>query len=148
MAETWNKREREQKKRNAKKKKEEKKLERKENTSKGKTLDQMMAYVDEYGNICDTPPDKKQRIDQPIPPTVRNSNDCNPVEIRRTGIVSFFDSSKGYGFIKDAQSKESIFVHINSSSVELKENLKVSFEVEQGVKGLAAVRVQGVSEAR
>ncbi len=146
MAETWNKRERELKKKNAKKQKEEKRLERKENAEKGKTLDDMLAYVDEYGNLSDTPPDRKAKVDRPIPPIVRNSNDLNPESVIRTGIITFFDSSKGYGFIKDAQSKESIFVHINSSTIELKENLKVSFEVEAGPRGLAAVNVRGAEQ--
>ena len=141
MAETWNKREREQKKRNAKKQKAEKKLERKENSSKGKGIDDMIAYVDEYGNLSDTPPDKKQKPSLPIPPVVANSRALREENASRSGIVTFFDSSKGYGFIKDSQSQESIFVHVNESSVELKEHLRVSFEVQSGPKGLIAVNV-------
>ncbi|HLO39291.1 MAG TPA: hypothetical protein VK173_12395, partial [Lacibacter sp.] len=56
MADTWNKKEREKKKQQTKKEKEERKQERKEN-SKTKTLDDMLAYVDENGNISATPPD-------------------------------------------------------------------------------------------
>ncbi|GAB3412438.1 cold shock domain-containing protein [Niabella aquatica] len=145
MAESWNKRDRELKKRNLKKQKEEKKLARKENSSKGKGLDDMLAYVDEYGNLSDTIPDKRPDAVTSIPPVVRNSNDFNPESNRRSGMITFFDTSKGYGFIKDAQTKESIFVHINSSSVELKENLKVTFEVEHGPKGWAAVHVSGLN---
>ena len=147
MGETWNKREREQKKRNAKKQKEEKKLERKENTGKGKSLDDMIAYVDEFGNLTDTPPDRSVKVDTDnIPPVVANSNALNPPESNiRTGIITFFDPSKGYGFINDSQSKESIFVHMNSALVELKENLKVAFEIQKGPRGLAAVNVQQAS---
>lgn len=141
MAQSFNKREREQKKRNAKKQKEERKQERKENNSKGKSLDEMIAYVDEYGNLSSTPPEKKQVSDDYIPPTVANSNALNPESNIRSGIVTFFDATKGYGFIRDLKSQESIFVHINSSSVQLENNLKVNFEVEKGPKGLAAVNV-------
>ncbi len=143
MGETWNKREREQKKRNAKKQKDEKKQERKENASKGKSLDEMMAYVDEFGNLSDTPPPKDKRPSSlPIPPTVANSRELNEEAItQRNGIVTFFDGSKGYGFIKDTRTQESIFVHINSSNVDLQQNLKVVFEVQQGPKGLVAVNV-------
>ncbi|MGE9311420.1 cold-shock protein [Niabella sp. CJ426] len=143
MGETWNKREREQKKRNAKKQKDERKQERKENTSKGKSLDEMMAYVDEFGNLSDTPPPKDKRPSLlPIPPTVANSRELNEEVItQRNGVVTFFDGSKGYGFIKDTRTQESIFVHINSSNVELQQNLKVVFEVQQGPKGLVAVNV-------
>ncbi|WP_346237531.1 cold-shock protein [Niabella insulamsoli] len=142
MGETWNKREREQKKRNAKKQKAERKLERKENTDKGKSLDEMMAYVDENGNLSETPPDKNVKRSQYIPPTVANSNELNQVEKTRIGVVTFFDTGKGYGFIKDSETGESIFVHVNSSSVQLSENLKVSFEIQKGPRGFAAANVQ------
>mgnify|MGYP003576531232 CR=1 FL=1 len=142
MGETWNKREREQKKRNAKKQKAEKKLERKENTDKGKSLDEMLAYVDENGNLTETPPDKNARPSQIIPPVVANSNALNAQDNTRKGIVTYFDPNKGYGFIKDSQTQESIFVHINSSSVQLKENLKVAFEMQKGPRGFAAANVQ------
>ena len=50
MAETWNKKEREKKKQQSKKEKAERKLERKENSKGGKSLDDMLAYLDENGN--------------------------------------------------------------------------------------------------
>ncbi|ULT46213.1 cold shock domain-containing protein [Niabella defluvii] len=43
--------------------------------------------------------------------------------------------------MKDNRTQESIFVHINASLVELQQNLKVVFEVQQGPKGLVAVNV-------
>ncbi len=141
MAETWNKRDREQKKRNAKKQKEERKLERKENSAKGKGLEDMLAYVDENGNLSATPPDKTVKAPVKIPVNVANSNALNPDKHKRTGIVTFFDATKGYGFIRDTRTQESIFVHMNSSSVELKMNLNVDFEVERSAKGLAAINV-------
>ena len=66
----------------------------------------------------------------------------NPEDAIRKGKVTFFNDAKGYGFIKDLKSQESIFVHINSLTEAIKENDKVSFEVEQGPKGLSAVRVK------
>lgn len=60
MAETWNKREREKKKRQAKKDKQQRKQERKENNDKGKKLEDLIAYVDEFGVIRDTPPEPKK----------------------------------------------------------------------------------------
>ncbi len=140
MAQSFNKREREQKRKNTKKQKLERKLERKENNSKGKSLDDMLAYVDEYGNLSATPPEKRLSTDD-IPPVVANSNALNPEQKIRSGIVTFFDATKGYGFIRDVKTQESIFVHINSSSVQLENNMKVEFEVEKGPRGLAAVNV-------
>ena len=65
-----------------------------------------------------------------------------PYDTVRTGIVSFFNESKGYGFIKDMQTQESIFVHINALTEPLKENNMVTFETEQGQKGLSAIKVK------
>src|SRR5687768_18216131 len=57
MGDSWNKKEREKKKQQEKKDKEARKKERKENAGK----DDMMAYVDENGNISDTPPDPRKK---------------------------------------------------------------------------------------
>ncbi|RXK58922.1 cold shock domain-containing protein [Lacibacter luteus] len=144
MADNWNKKEREKKKQQSKKEKEERKQERKEN-AKGKSFDDMIAYIDENGNISDTPPDlsKVKEINlEDIEIGVRKQEEADPADLIRTGIVSFFNESKGYGFIKDLSSGESIFVHINSLAEPVKENNKVTFEVEQTHKGLSAVNVK------
>ncbi|MEI7471182.1 MAG: cold shock domain-containing protein [Chitinophagaceae bacterium] len=60
----------------------------------------------------------------------------------RKGTVTFFNESKGYGFIKDQQTQESIFVHINGLKDKITENSKVTFEVEMGHKGPNAVNVK------
>ena len=65
----------------------------------------------------------------------------NPEDLIRKGIVTFFNDTKGYGFIKDLETQESVFVHINSLTEEVKENNKVTFEVEMGPKGANAVNV-------
>ena len=56
--------------------------------------------------------------------------------------VTFFNESKGYGFIKDLESQESVFVHMNSFLDNIKENSKVTFEVEMGPKGANAINVR------
>ena len=53
----------------------------------------------------------------------------------RTGIVTLFKDDKGFGFIRDLQSGESIFVHASQLAEPVKENNKVSFDVEQGPRG-------------
>ncbi|HEX8358467.1 MAG TPA: cold shock domain-containing protein [Segetibacter sp.] len=60
----------------------------------------------------------------------------------RTGVITFFNNDKGFGFIKDLQTQESVFVHINQLDGPVKENEKVSFEVEMGPKGPNAVNVK------
>ncbi|MFD0748833.1 cold-shock protein [Mucilaginibacter calamicampi] len=142
--ETFNKKEREKKRQKKSQDKKEKALDRKASATKGKSLEDMMAYIDEYGNITSTPPDPSRKLkvnSQDIQIAVPKQE--NIVEdIVRTGIVAFFNEAKGYGFIKDMQTQESIFVHANSLSEPIKENNKVTFEVEPGQKGPTAVRVK------
>ena len=60
-----------------------------------------------------------------------------------TGTVKFFNNSKGFGFIKPDDGAEDLFVHVTGLIDEdLRENDKVSYEVERGKKGLNAVRVK------
>jgi cold shock CspA family protein len=144
--ETFNKKENEKKRAKKKQDKEQKKEERKANAAKGQSLDDMMAYVDENGNISATPPDptkKKKVINQEdIQIGVPKQEDMAPVDTIRKGTVTFFNDSKGYGFIKDHETQESIFVHVNGLTNPIKENDKVTFEVEMGQKGPTAVRVK------
>lgn len=141
--ESFNKKEVRSKKEKKRKEKEKKRQARKEAENKT-SPDDMIAYVDEHGNITSTPPDpsSKEEINaediQIGVPNRESGEDYDPV---RKGVVSFFNDSKGYGFIKDSESKDSIFVHINNVVDEIKEGNLVSFEVERGHKGLTAVKV-------
>src|SRR6266542_1997970 len=63
-------------------------------------------------------------------------------EIKRKGIVTFFNEAKGFVFIKDLKTQESVFIHVNQLSEPIKENNKVTFEVEMGPKGLSAINVK------
>jgi cold shock CspA family protein len=142
--ETFNKKEREKKRQKKSLDKKEKAQDRKANATKGKSLDEMMAYIDEYGNITSTPPDPSRKLkvnSQDIQIAVPKQETIVE-DIVRTGIVAFFNDAKGYGFIKDMQTQESIFVHANALSEPIKENNKVTFEVEPGQKGPTAVRVK------
>ncbi len=145
---TFNKLEKEKKrlkKREEKrKKKEARKLEAKESGTKGIQF----AYVDHYGNLTDTPPDpsKKLKVDAKsieigIPKKQESDIDEDPV---RNGKVSFFDSSKGFGFILDLENQEKYFCHVSGLIDEIAENDKVSFELERGMKGMNAVRVKKI----
>ena len=58
------------------------------------------------------------------------------------GTVKFFNDSKGFGFIKDANSDKEYFVHSTGLKDKIRENDEVSFELEQGQKGLNAVNVK------
>jgi len=58
------------------------------------------------------------------------------------GTVKFFNTTKGFGFITPANGGQDIFVHISGTQDELRENDKVTFEVQNGKKGLNAVNVR------
>lgn len=142
--ETYNKREVRKKKEKKRKEKEQKRLAKRDGDIKG-GLDDMIAYVDENGNITSEPPDptKKSKIkaeDIEIGIPARDPND-EPDTVRE-GMVTFFNDSKGYGFIRDKETKENIFVHINNVLEEIREGNTVSFEVEKGLKGLTATQVK------
>jgi len=142
--ETFNKKEVRNKKEKKRKEKEKKKLARKENEKSG-SLDDMIAYVDENGMITSTPPDPTKKKDIKLEdieigvPKGDAAEDYDPI---RKGTVSFFNDSKGYGFIKDQETKESVFVHVNNVLEDIKEGNLVTYEVEMGQKGPTAVRVK------
>lgn len=58
------------------------------------------------------------------------------------GTVKFYNDSKGFGFIKDSDSPNEYYVHSSGLKQSVKENDKVSFELEKGKKGLNAVNVK------
>ena len=62
--------------------------------------------------------------------------------IMSNGTVKFFNDSKGYGFITPEDGSKDVFVHINGLTDEIAEGDKVSYDVEEGRKGLNAVNVQ------
>src|SRR4051812_3347404 len=98
---TFSKKEKEKKKLAKRKEKEQRKEERKANAKEGQTLEEMMAYVDENGNISSTPPDPlKKRVikEEDIVLGSRNVGGEHQI-FSRTGRVTYFNASKGYGFI-------------------------------------------------
>jgi len=58
------------------------------------------------------------------------------------GTVKFFNESKGYGFVKDQESEKEYFVHVSGLIDKVNENDEVTFELEEGKKGLNAVNVK------
>lgn len=59
-----------------------------------------------------------------------------------TGTVKFFNESKGFGFIKDDNSNKEYFVHVSGLVHEIEEGDEVTYDLEEGRKGLNAVNVQ------
>ena len=117
-----------------------KKIEGKKNS-----FDDMIAYVDEYGTITSTPPDPDRKTDveaESIELNVSKSNTGNTPDFVRKGVVTFFNESKGYGFIRDLESNRSIFVHANNLQEPVREDNIVIFEAGKGPKGPTAMNVR------
>lgn len=145
--ETFGKKEREKKRIQKQQEKQLRKDERKSSSDKGKSWEDMIAYVDEFGRITNTPPDPSKKITinaEDIQLGIPKVEDMEPEDPIRKGTVTFFNQEKGYGFIQDHDSQQSIFVHINQLKEPIGQNDKVSFEIEQGQKGPTAVRVTKV----
>ncbi|MCB9285176.1 MAG: cold shock domain-containing protein [Lewinellaceae bacterium] len=146
---SFNKKEREKKQRKKKKEKEERREQRKiEKAEKGKlSFEDQLSYVDEDGNFTSKPPDPSKRkkikaedIVLGVPP--RDADDANT---EKTGKVHSFMPDKGFGFIIDSATKESIFVHIKDAYESIQVGDEVTFETEMGPKGIKAWKVKPVS---
>jgi cold shock CspA family protein len=140
--ESFNKKDVRNKKEKKRKEKIAKKLAKKDGEKS--TFDDMIAYVDENGVITSEPidPGSKTEIkleDIAVSVPKGSAEEVDPV---RKGTVSFYNESKGFGFIKDMETKQDVFVHANNVIGEIREGNLVTFEVEKGQRGPTAVKVQ------
>jgi cold shock CspA family protein len=148
--ETSRKKEVQQKKDKKVKEKAKKKLEKKENKGT-KSLDDMIAYVDEFGNITSTPVDlsKREKINvEDIQVQVPRQDESREDQKLRLGVVSFYNDSKGFGFIRELNTKDDLFFHVNGVLEPVKENDKVTYEVIRTPKGPNAVNVKIYKEPK
>jgi CspA family cold shock protein len=60
---------------------------------------------------------------------------------KNQGIIKFFNTEKGFGFIRHEQSEQETFVHVSGLKQEVKEGDRVEFEIQEGRKGPVAVEV-------
>ena len=142
--ETFNKKEVRNKKEKKRKEKAAKRAARKDGEKKS-SLDDMIAYVDENGMLTSAPPDpaiKKSSVKlEDIEVSVPRGSAIEEDPIKK-GLVSFFNESKGFGFIKNLDTKQDVFVHINNVKGEIREGNLVTYEVEMGQRRLTAVNVE------
>ncbi|MDR1156031.1 MAG: cold shock domain-containing protein [Bacteroidales bacterium] len=140
---SFNKRELEQRKENKRKKKQQKKDGRKSSTG-SRSFEDMIAYVDENGLIVDSPPDiaQKNEIDATtIEVSVPKKTELEEDRILK-GRVEYFSASKGYGFIKDLDSTEKYFFHVNNALDPVAEYDLVTFDLIRGNKGMNAANIK------
>lgn len=133
-----------EKKRLARRAEKQKKKEEKKLSGKTNSFDDMIAYVDENGMITSTPPEqntKKEEIKlEEIIISTPKKEDEAPVILK--GRVEFFNTSKGFGFIKNLANAEKYFFHVNNVLTEVSENDIVTFDLERSPKGMNAVNVK------
>ena len=140
---TFNKREKEKKRLSKRVEKQQKKEDRKANAPDG-GFDDMIAFVEENGMLTNTPPDptKKHKVDAAkieVSIPRRENEEKDPI---RKGRVEFFNTSKGFGFIKEMETQEKFFVHANGLLEDIQENNMVTFEIERGQRGMNAFNVK------
>ena len=140
--ESFNKKDVRNKKEKKRKEKAAKKLAKRDGEKS--SFDDMIAYVDENGVITSEPIDPASKTEvklEDIAVSVPKGSE-EEVDPIRKGTVTFFNDSKGFGFIKDLETKQDVFVHANNIIGEIKEGNLVTYEVEMGQRGPNAVRVQ------
>ena len=142
--ETFNKREKEKQRQKEQREKRDKIKARKANQVKGKSLADMMAYIDENGNITSTPPDPSKKrtvnvedIQIGVPEFVEDAKEI------LEGRVDYFNDAKGFGFIIDKKGGK-YFFHVNQLTERIGENDKVSFQSERSARGWSAVGVKKI----
>lgn len=84
----------------------------------------MIAYVDENSQITSTPPEAGKKTEvglDEIEISIARKDPSLKEDSGRKDVVTYYSEAKGYGFIRDSQTKESVFVHINSAYDEIKE---------------------------
>jgi cold shock CspA family protein len=143
--ETFNKREKEKKRLKKRQDKQKKLANRKEN-AQGGGPENMIAYVDEYGRITDVPqdPSARKKVDASSIQIGVAKREEEEVQTIRKGRVEFFNTTKGFGFIKELDTQEKFFVHVNGLIDEIAESDMVTFELERTFKGMNAIRVKKV----
>ncbi len=117
-----------------------KKKEERQNGGKS-SFEDMLAYIDENGQLHSTPPEKsKTEVD------VANIAISTPKQVDAEneplkGRIEYFNSSKGFGFVKDLAGSDKYFFHISSAPQGIKEGDKVTFELERGTRGMNAIQI-------
>ena len=139
---TVDKRENE-KKRLARRAEKQKRKEEKKLSPKANSLDDMIAYVDENGMITSTPPTENIKKEEKKQEEIVISTPKKEKEVPTVmkGRVEFFNTSKGFGFIKDLSGTEKYFFHVNNVMADISENDIVTFDLERGIKGMNAVNI-------
>lgn len=139
--ETFRKKENLKKREQKKKEKELRKENRSSQSAKGKSLDDMLAYVDENGNLTTEKPlelkKKKVNVDdiQISTPKMVEEDEV------QQGKVKYYNDQRGWGFISNVHG-EQLFFLISEAPENIKVDDKVNFKTRKGPKGLQAYDIE------
>ncbi|WP_437918874.1 cold-shock protein [Sphingobacterium sp. LRF_L2] len=127
---TFKKKETAKKKLQKKQEKQERRESNKANNDKGKSLEEMFAYVDEFGNISSTPPTQTYKFkEEDLHRPVVSEDDY------LYGKVSYYNETGHYGFIRDNESGETVYFNDNLAGMVLKLNQKVKYKSRRSKQG-------------
>ncbi|MGG5508215.1 MULTISPECIES: cold-shock protein [unclassified Myroides] len=133
MADSFFKKENNKKKKQKQEEKLKRREERKQHNNKGKDLEDLFVYVDKRGQLTHlTPEEQALQEKQELKHTEKISQE------NHEGTISYV-TDKGYAFVIDSKTRESIFLHQNDLNIPLEKGLKISFKLEQSKNGIRAV---------
>ena len=140
MAESFTKKEYTKKKIKKLKDKQLRREDRKDNNNKGKTLDDMIVYVDVNGHFTEVPPHLQNR-DADLARAKKAQESAVDPNADFTGIVTYL-SEKGFGFITEDKTGENVFFHVGQTTQTVEKHNKVSYKKELTPKGYQAIEVK------
>ncbi|SFN85680.1 Cold shock protein, CspA family [Paenimyroides ummariense] len=141
MADSFSKKENNKKKSKKLQDKQLRREERKDNNNKGKTLDDMIVYVDVNGHFTEVPPHLQNReADLAKAKKAQEDTTIDP-DADFTGIVTYL-SDKGYGFITEEKTGENIFFHVGQTTQTVEKHNKVTYKKEMTPKGYRAIDIR------
>ena len=141
---TTGKRDREKLKQQKRLEKQKRKEERQRNGPS--SFEDMIAYVDEYGVLRSTPPEEPAEEVNLEDVQIATPKKVEEEKVLQTGVVDFFNSSKGFGFIKSQDGSGKFFFHVSNAPDGIKEGDKVEFDTEQDARGMSAIQISIVNK--
>lgn len=139
MADSFSKKENNKKKTKRLQDKQSRREDRKSNNNKGKSLDDMIVYVDVNGNFTSVPPHLQNR-DEDLAAAKKSRSTVDAEDTVCSGTVTY-TNEKGYGFITEDKTGENIFFHQGQISQPVSKHDKVSFTKESSLKGDRAINI-------
>lgn len=140
MADSFTKKENNKKKTKRLQDKKLRREDRKDNNNKGKTLDDMIVYVDVNGHFTEVPPHLQNR-DADLARAKKAQESAVDPNADFTGIITYL-SEKGFGFITEDNTGENVFFHVGQVNQTVEKHNKVSYKKEMTPKGYRAIDIK------